>query len=720
MPLPEPYPNAASQPAPPDAGEPGQSLRLQAEHQLRELSQAPSIAAAKSPQEMQLALHELQVYQTELLIQNEHLRQTQIALEASWAHYADFYDMAPVGYLTLNEKGLIQSANLTAASLLGVTRSNLVKQAISRFIFPQDRATFYQCLRQLGVTCVPQSLELRLIRQDGRPLWVLLVAHNAVDADDGPVQRLVLSDISERKQLQTQLADSERRWQFAVLQTQLADSERRWQFAVEGSGDGLWDRNVVQGTVFYSRTWKQMLGHGEDEVSNRIDEWETRIHPDDKPATMAALQAYLAGTCADYKTEYRLRCRDGSYKWILDRGMVVSRDAQGKPLRLIGTHSDITEGKLHEAQIKAARLSAEAANRAKSRFLAAASHDLRQPLSALALFVGVLKARTAPQAAELVANIEQCVDSLSELLTDLLDVSRLDAGAITPRLGDFDLKDFLAALDSVHAGEARNKGLQWRVRGAGLVVHTDQQLLKRIVGNLVSNAIRYTNQGGVLMTCRRRAGKYWLEVWDTGIGIPEDKKELIFEEFRQLGDGARNQGSGLGLAIASKMANLLGLQIRVCSRLGRGSMFAIELPAGRPERLGGASLPAAPAGRILRIGLIEDNPLVLQALTVMLESIGHTVVAALSGHELLQRLGQHRPDLLVSDYRLADRQTGFDVIEATRAVFGADLPAILITGDTDPALIRSMECHAIAVHYKPMTAAAFQAAIASATERRAS
>ena len=140
MPLPEPYQNAASQPAPPDAGEPGQSLRLQAEHQLRELSQAASIAVAKSPQEMQLALHELQVYQTELLIQNEHLRQTQIALEASWAHYADFYDMAPVGYLTLNEKGLIQSANLTAAGLLGVTRSNLLKQAISRFIFPQDRA----------------------------------------------------------------------------------------------------------------------------------------------------------------------------------------------------------------------------------------------------------------------------------------------------------------------------------------------------------------------------------------------------------------------------------------------------------------------------------------------------------------------------------------------------------------------------------------------------
>ncbi|MBV5298741.1 MAG: PAS domain-containing protein [Rhodoferax sp.] len=704
MPLPEPHPIATSQPAPADAGEPGQSLRLQAEHQLRELSQAPSIAAAKSPQEMELALHELQVYQTELLIQNEHLRQTQIALEASWAHYVDLYDMAPVGFLTLNEKGLIQSANLTAASLLGVTRSNLLKQAISRFIFPQDRAAFYQCLRQLGVTCAPQSLELRLVRQDGRPLWVLLVAHNAVDADDGPVQRLVLSDISERKQ----------------LQTQLADSERRWQFAVEGSGDGLWDRNVVQATVFYSRSWKQMLGYSEDEVSNRIDEWETRIHPDDKPATMAALQGCLDGTCDDYKTEYRLRCRDGSYKWVLDRGMVVSRDAQGKPQRLIGTHSDITEGKLHEAQIKAARLSAEAANHAKSRFLAAASHDLRQPLSALALFVGVLKTRTLPQGAELVANIEQCIDSLSELLTDLLDVSRLDAGAITPRLGDFDIKNFLAALDSMHSAEARSKGLQWRVRCAGLLVHTDQQLLKRIVGNLVSNAIRYTNQGGVLMACRRRAGKYWLEVWDTGIGIPEDKKELIFEEFRQLGDGARNQGSGLGLAIASKMANLLGLQIRVCSRLGRGSMFAIELPAVRPERLGVASLPAAPAGRILRIGLIEDNPLVLQALTVMLESIGHTVVAALSGHELLEQLGQHRPDLLVSDYRLADRQTGLDVIEAARQVFGADLPAILITGDTDPALIRSMECHAIAVHYKPMTAAAFQAAIASATERRAS
>jgi PAS domain S-box-containing protein len=202
---------------------------------------------------------------------------------------------------------------------------------------------------------------------------------------------------------------------------------------------------------------------------------------------------------------------------------------------------DMTGHKQIEAALRAAKAEAEHANHAKSRFLAAASHDLRQPLAALALYVGVLKSRVMPANVDLVVRIQDCCDSLSELLTDLLDVSKLDAGIVTPKLSDFAVDDFLSALVAMHSAEAALKGMRLHWRRSGAVTRTDHLLLTRIVRNLVANAIRYTNKGGVLIACRRHAGKQWIEVWDTGVGIPADKTELVFEEFRQRGQGV---GSG--------------------------------------------------------------------------------------------------------------------------------------------------------------------------------
>jgi CheY-like chemotaxis protein len=230
-----------------------------------------------------------------------------------------------------------------------------------------------------------------------------------------------------------------------------------------------------------------------------------------------------------------------------------------------------------------------------------------------------------------------------------------------------------------------------------------------MLGNLLSNALRYTERGGVLIACRRRRGVTWVEVWDTGIGIAEDRTVEIFEEFRQLGDNARNRGSGLGLAIVAKSAALLGLRVRVRSRPGRGSMFAVELPPGTTaRRLAGARVKA----RALRIALVEDNPRVRQALVYALSGNGHELVAAGTGQELLSELAGHAPDILISDYRLGDGETGFDVVTAVRAAFGDTLPALLITGDTDPKLMRSMASRGIVVQHKPLDIEALQACIA--------
>lgn len=368
-----------------------------------------------------------------------------------------------------------------------------------------------------------------------------------------------------------------------------------------------------------------------------------------------------------------------------------------------------------QAQMRLAKAEAERANTAKSRFLAAASHDLRQPLSALALYVGVLKSKLADDDAPLARNMEDCVGSLSGLLTNLLDVSKLDAGVVVPQIGDFGVGELLARIVSTQAPKARLKNLHLRYVPSKLTARTDAVLFARLLGNLVANAVHYTETGGVVIGCRRRQGRIWVEVWDSGIGIPKHRTSEIFEEFVRLGGAAHKGGSGLGLAIVAKTAALLGLALRVESRLGRGSMFAVELPPG--GGVGTAAAAATPC-REKRIALVEDNASVATALICALENIGHCVIAARSGAELLARL-KAAPDIVISDYRLGSGETGYDVIESVRAIHGEDLPAVIVTADTDPQLTRSMVERAIPVHYKPVQIEALQECIAELTRPRA-
>jgi len=353
-------------------------------------------------------------------------------------------------------------------------------------------------------------------------------------------------------------------------------------------------------------------------------------------------------------------------------------------------------------ELALAMKNAEAANNAKSRFLAAASHDLRQPLSALKVYAGLLNNPRVPAYPKMVANTRDCINSLSDLLDDLLDLSKLEAGVVTPTVSDFAIADVFAHLETIHAPEATGKGLRLRCVPSRIVGRTDLVLFRRALGNLLANAISYTERGGVLIACRRRQGKFWVEVWDTGVGIPAENFAEIFEEFKQLGDGSRNSGSGLGLAIVAKTAALLGLGIGLRSRPGRGSVFAIELPLGQAELIVPASAISNAALHTLRIALVEDNPMVRDALVEGLQGLGHRVLAAATTEALLPELEPLPPDIVVSDYRLNAGETGFDVIAAVREQYGAELPAILITGDTDPNLLRGMTGRGIIVLRKPL------------------
>lgn len=353
------------------------------------------------------------------------------------------------------------------------------------------------------------------------------------------------------------------------------------------------------------------------------------------------------------------------------------------------------------AELTAAKYEAESANQAKSRFLAAASHDLRQPLAALSLYVGALENKLTSTDAPLMGGMTDCVASLSEMLSDFLDISKLDAGVVVPNVSDFPVDAILTKIVSSHAPEAKAKGLALRLVCSGRIGRSDPVLVQRIIGNLVANAIRYTEEGGVLLGVRRRQGTMWVEVWDTGIGIPSEKTTEIFEEFKQLGNDERNgaKGSGLGLAIVAKTAALLNLQVRVRSRPGKGSVFAVELPEG-------ATLNPIKqrhyAHRSLRIALVEDNAAVAAALVLALTDAGHRVVSSSTASELLGRLDGIPPDILVSDYRLAEGETGLDVISTLRAHFGEGLPALIVTGDTDPTIIRRMAKERVCILHKPI------------------
>lgn len=376
---------------------------------------------------------------------------------------------------------------------------------------------------------------------------------------------------------------------------------------------------------------------------------------------------------------------------------------------------NITERKAAEDGLRAAKIAADLSNNSKSRFLAAVSHDLRQPLSALSLYIDALEHKFGLKGDYLFAKIEYCIANLNEMLSSLLDLSKLEAGVVTPQVGDFALDTIITRIVASHAPEANLKRLVLRYRSCSLIGRTDPVLFHRIIGNLVANAVRYTDHGGILIGCRHHQNKAWVEIWDTGIGIPPDKTNEIFEEFRQLGNAERNpaKGAGLGLAIVAKTAALLGLQVRVNSRPGKGSLFAVELPLGDAPRSMEVREPVT--RKHARIALVEDNIDVAEALSFTLTGLGHQVISAASRLELMPLLNGIPPDIVISDYRLSGDENGINGIYALRADFGSHLPAIIITGDTDPAIVSLMSEKQICILYKPLNLAALREKIAELT-----
>ena len=385
------------------------------------------------------------------------------------------------------------------------------------------------------------------------------------------------------------------------------------------------------------------------------------------------------------------------------------------------------------ARAEQARVAAEAANRAKSQFLAAASHDLRQPLHALGLFAAALATRTRePELRPLVASIHASVEALETLFGQLLDLSRLDAGALTPERTSMPLAPLFARLASEFAPQAAAHGLRLALVPTTLHVDSDPLLLERILRNLAANAIRYTRTGGVVVGARRRRATVRIDVVDSGVGIPPEDRERIFDEFVQAGAAPRNhvggRGLGLGLAIVRRLAALLGHRLELASTPGRGSRFSVEVPRA-PAPDARAAAPAVPeaaiagalapsfAGRC--VAVIDDDPAVVAAMRALFTAWGARVaggenVAGVVGE--LRALGtthggaNGEPDLVVADLRLANGDCGIAAVTELATICGRRLPALIVSGDVGEDARNAVAAAGFTLLAKPLVAAALQAA----------
>jgi two-component system, sensor histidine kinase len=339
-------------------------------------------------------------------------------------------------------------------------------------------------------------------------------------------------------------------------------------------------------------------------------------------------------------------------------------------------------------ELRVQKEAAELANVAKSKFIATASHDLRQPVHALGLLAGALQGHAMnDDMRRLVGQIGGSVTAIDGLFDSLLDISRLDAGVVEAQIEDFPIQTVLERVCRDYLAEAETKGLRLVWNRCSAIVRTDPFLLERILRNLVSNAVRYTDRGGIVVGCRR-GNRLRLEVWDTGRGIPLEQQGQVFREFFQLEtpERERAKGLGLGLAIVDRLAKLLDCAVTLRSQPGKGSVFMISVALAQSQCLGvpspqGAPMFVMPRGLIL---VIDDDPVIQSAMQSLLSSWGHDVIVAGSGAEILDRIAtrSRRPDLIICDYRLRDGENGIGVIKRLQSNYDERVPAVLITGDT--------------------------------------
>ena len=456
--------------------------------------------------------------------------------------------------------------------LLGVDPEDILADSnlMTRMRHPDDQARMTaESTRATERQAVLQT-ELRMQLRDGQTKWVQVVSAPA-PSENGRIARVgIVLDISARKQ----------------AEQALREQGEVWKRALDSSGDGVWDWDIVAGVQTFSSALLALYGYTADELGTDPNAVDALTHPDDIPAMQRASQAHLDGRTPRYAHEHRRKCKDGSWKWVLSRGIVIARDEAGAPLRMIGTHTDITERKRAD-ELRFERDRAAAADLAKSQFLSRVSHELRTPLNAILGFSQLLEIDTpiGERQREWVRQMLHSGRHLLGLVDDILDLSSAQTGQLPMNIESQPLRhmvDEVCAMFDLPARESQLSLVDEIAQGDELVVRADRKRVKQVLSNLLSNAIKYNRAGGWVRIGARRDGEQLaITVADNGPGLSAEQQARLFQPFERLGAQRGSvAGSGLGLALARQLAEAMGGTVSVHSTPGAGAAFELRLPLG--------------------------------------------------------------------------------------------------------------------------------------------
>ncbi len=596
-------------------------------------------------------------------------KKVETALRQSEARFRSIFENAAAGVVTLSSEGSILQANPAFCRFLGFSEQELKGMTAHELTHPDDRQASIDYYNQGRLDRVEYNK--RYVRKDGTTVWGQFSGNWVIDSEGEKIYLIALvQDITERR----------------LAEIALKESEERWKWALNGNEDGVWDWDLKNNLGYFSRRWKEILGYEEHEISNTHEAWRELLHPDDLDLAYGEARRHIRGEIPAYRVEYRMKCKDGGYKWILVRGKVTSYSEEGVPLRFVGTNTDISVLKQVEYELRGAKEAAEAASRAKGEFLANMSHEIRTPMNGIIGMTDLLAdTRLSSEQSEYLDMARESASSLLCLLNEILDFSKIESGKLSLESVDFDLPHCLESALSTIRALALKKGIDLEMEldpRAPRLLQGDPDRLRQVLLNLLGNAVKFTEQGSVVLSLGAKPSKgphdagtsgdidLHFSIKDTGIGISPAHRRSIFESFAQ-GDGSVTRkygGTGLGLAISRELVQLMGGRIWMESVPDKGSCFhfSLRMKIGKEPQLAAAQPPSI-SGRSsvpLRILLAEDHPINQRLTLRILEKRGHSLRVASNGREALTELEEGLFDLILMDVQMPE----LDGIEATRII----------------------------------------------------